>query len=108
VDIRAQITGGVCGLVTVVQATSPDGMHVHLTVESECPQVRAMAADLQPIDALNEILQKSMMETTPALLAARHKLHVTCLVPVGMLKAVEAAAGLALPASAGVELDRID
>lgn len=95
-------------MVTVVLARSSDGMNVDLTVESDCPQICALADELASINALDEVLRRPLAETTPALLATKHKLHVTCLVPVGILKAVEAAASLALPADAGVELNRID
>lgn len=65
-----------------------------------------MAATLGALDALDEVLRKPFVETALGKLAALHKLHATCLVPVGLLKAVEAAAGLALPARAEIDLAR--
>jgi hypothetical protein len=105
-EIRAEIIGGICGLVTVVKAVSTDGMHVSLSVESDCKMIQAMAAEMPALNAFDEVLRKPLTETTPAQLAGRYKLHTTCLVPVGILKAIEAAAGLALPSSSGIELRR--
>ena len=107
-DVQARVQGGVCGLGTVIVASSDDGMHVRLRIESDCPKVQELAGELPEIDAFEQLLRKPLIETTPALLAAKHKLHVSCLVPVVILKAIEVAAGLALPASCEVSLTRID
>ena len=39
-------------------------------------------------------------------LAAKHRLHAACPVPVGILKAIEVEAGLALPADVSIALSR--
>ena len=95
-----------CGFHTLIKASSADGADVVLRVESDCPRIQAMAADLDALDALDEVLRRPFAETTPARLSAAHKLHATCPVPVGMLKAVEAAAGLALLARSEIDLAR--
>ena len=103
-DTVAEFDGGVCGLGTIVRATSSDGVTVLLNIASECPRISAMAGEMTALDALEEVLRKPLIETTPALLAAKHKLHASCLAPVGILKAVEAAAGLALPCVCQIKL----
>jgi hypothetical protein len=105
-DAVAEITGGVCGLKTVVRAISTDGVTVQLDVSSDCQRVCAMASEMNTLDAMEEALRKPLNETMPAILAAKHKLHASCLVPAGVLKAVEVAAGLALPCLCQVELRR--
>ncbi len=107
-DTVAEITGGVCGLKTVVRATSTDGVTVLLDIASECPRICAMAGEMVTLDAVDEILRKPLIETMPGVLAAKHKLHSSCLAPVGILKAVEVAAGLALPCLCQVELSRTE
>ncbi len=108
--IQAKLCGGVCGLMSVIQADSPDGAMVCVHIESECPQAQAMAADPSwaEMDAIQEILVHSLVETTPVRLAAGYRLHTTCLVPLGILKTIESAANLALPASSQIELTRIE
>ena len=103
--VHAQIKAGVCGFETSVAAECSDGMTVSLSIESTCPKLRALAMAL---DAFDEVLRRPLIETTPAQLAAEHGLHATCLVPIGLLKAAEAAAGLALPATSTIELVKDD
>jgi hypothetical protein len=105
-EVVAQIQAGVCGFGTVVCATCADGFHVTLRVQSNCPKVQAMAASLHSLDALDEILRRPLADTTPMRAASEHGLHVSCLVPAGILKAVEAAAGLALPSRSEVLVEK--
>jgi hypothetical protein len=104
--IRAQIESGACGLRTTVSAVCDDGLNVSVQLESNCPKVQAMGAALTALNALDEVLRQPLVETTPAHLAAEHKLHASCPVPVGVLKAVEAATGLALPARCEILLEQ--
>jgi hypothetical protein len=41
-------------------------------------------------------------------LAAKHGLHTACPVPIAVLKAVEAAASLALPCDCSIEMTRVE
>jgi hypothetical protein len=106
--IRAQIQAGACGLQTIVHAASADGLSVTLQVESNCPKVRAMGTALSSLNALDEVLRGALADTTPVRLAGEHGLHTSCPVPIGVLKAVEAAARLALPARCEILLEQTD
>jgi len=103
--IVADIQAGICGLSATVEATSPDGMVVYLRIKSDCPQVQAMAAELETVDAYQELFVPQN-RTRILELAACYRLHTTCIVPVGILKAIEAAAGLALPADGCISLKK--
>jgi hypothetical protein len=96
-EITVEIQAGVCGFQTIVRAACPDGFHVTLQLQSDCPKVQGVAASLPSLDALDEVLRKPLADTTPVRVASERGLHVSCPVPAGILKAVEAAAGLALP-----------
>lgn len=106
--ITVEINAGACGLGTTLRTHSSDGRNVTLQVESDCPRVAALGAELTCLDAFEQVLLKPLIETTPALLSARHKLHTTCPVPVGILKAVEASAGLALPVPCVLTISRTE
>jgi hypothetical protein len=82
-------------------------MNVLLEIESDCPRVQGYAAQVAELDAFQELLSKPLAQTAPVLAAAEHNLHITCLLPVAVLKAAEAAAGLALPQTSSVQLDRV-
>jgi len=107
-DMRATIRGSICGLDTVLAACSVDGTIVQLDVTSDCPKVQALGTELGHVNAIEQVLRKPFVETDVARLAAEQGLHTTCLVPVAILKAVEAAAGLALPSTSTIELALVD
>jgi hypothetical protein len=105
--IRANVTPGVCNLGTTIEVETVDGMNVTIKIESDCPQIKALAAELTGANAFQEI-GRPIRESRVFELAATHRLHTTCLVPVGVLKAMEAAVGMALPGEASVRLERVD
>jgi len=103
----AIIHAGICGFTTKVEAIArPDG-EVELRISSDCPSVQELAGPLQRVDPMREISYRGEL---PAVLeAARAGLpHPACVVPAGILKAVEVAAGLALAAAASIELSTAD
>lgn len=56
---KVEIHAGVCGFVTTVSADSEDGQMVHLTIESGCPAVRAMAQAMpEELDAYEVCFQR--------------------------------------------------
>lgn len=112
--IGVEVNAGVCGLVSLIKASSPDGMQVTVSIESDCPRVQAVAAAWAAreggatLDAFQELLRVPLVETTPVRLALEHGLHPTCLVPIAILKAAEVAASLALPCDCSIKLTRLD
>jgi hypothetical protein len=93
-----EVDAGVCGLVTRLRAApGADGVVV-LRGESDCPRVQEYLAGLQMVEvssALGRCFLEKVFEP-----AAQVGLHPACLVPVAVLKAMEVAAGLALPREA--------
>ena len=82
-----------------------DGEVCALEVISDCEPIQMMAEELQQVDPMAEI---GYHGDGPATLrvAARHCPHPACPIPAGILKAVEVAAGLALPKDASITLVR--
>ena len=109
-SVLARVNPGVCGLESSIQASCADGIQVVLCIESDCPRVQRFAEALEKrpggalLDAFDEVLRKPLVETIPARLAAECGLHPTCPMPISVLKACEAAAGLALPRDCSIEL----
>lgn len=104
---RAEIHSGVCGFVTVVEATADEGDHhqVHLKITSDCKSCQRLARELTEIDALREFTFRGEGPLTYQL-AAKYLTHSACPVPAGILKAVEVAAGLALPKDATIKVSK--
>jgi len=91
-----EIDAGVCGHTTTVTAIRGEGYSVRLEIKSDCPQVQALDTQIGEVDALRQIGLRAglptVLETAYAGCA-----HAACPVPSGLVKAVEVAAGLALP-----------
>ena len=97
---RVEIEAGICGLKTRAQAASEDGQNVTFDVKTACSKIGQFASAIGakgPIDAYQEI---SANGPAVILTAARENLTGCCsgcVVPVGFYKAMQVAAGLALP-----------
>ena len=105
---RATIYAGVCGFVTKVRAESDDDFLVGLAIESDCEKVRTLASELAgmaPVSALEEVQRghRGVLLGT----ASRHcrGCCAACVAPDGVFKAMQVAAGLALPVEARIELN---
>jgi hypothetical protein len=95
---KVEIDAGVCGFHTEVEAVSDDGQAVRLAIRSDCPHVMKMARALEEageLDAYAEIF--TAFGKNKVTEAAVHLTHVVCVVPSGVLKAIEVACELALP-----------
>jgi hypothetical protein len=105
-QVRATIQAGVCGFVTEVVAACDDDQHVAFAISSPCEKVRSLAERLPAVDAYSEI-----QEGAAGVLLATARECLTgccagCVVPAGLFKAMQVAAGLALPHAIGIELER--
>lgn len=100
----SEIHAGICGFNTTVQATMEDDECV-LMITSECPDIQRLAGALDRVDPLQEMSARrgptKIMEVSRV-----HCRHAACPVPCGIVKAMEVAAGLALPADATIKVRR--
>lgn len=78
---------------------------VLLTIESDCEAVQALGEALSEVDPFQEISFRGEGPLTLQL-AHQYLCHTACPVPAGIIKAVEVAAGLALPAPATIKVWR--
>ena len=101
---KAEIFAGNCGYSTEVEAKM-DGKICKLSIASECPAILKMAEAIPEVDPYKEISFKRAM---PTIHEAGHKYctHAACPVPVGIIKAVEIEAKLALPTDVTIKLSK--
>lgn len=101
---KAEIHAGICGFNTTVRTTM-DGEVCKVHIESECKAIQKLAEHLTEVDPLGEISSRRRM---PKTLDAGHQYctHAACPVPVGIIKAIEVEAHLALPADATIKLSQ--
>ncbi len=100
----AEITSGICGFSATVR-TQKEGRRVKLAIESECKAIQALAAELTEVDPFQEITFRGSGPRSLKM-GAKHCYHTACPVPVGIIKAVEIEAGLALPKHAVIKLSK--
>ena len=92
-----KLNAGPCGFNTVIKAETEKPYKVKVTVESECPHYKTVNEDLkEPLDALGICCKEKYDRNTVYKIFAKHMKHPACPVAVGVVKAMEAEAGLAL------------
>ena len=100
---RVRICSGVCGFCTAVETAATDMMRVEVRIESDCPHCTTLAAELQAVNPFQEL--KPDQPGGILDVAKKHLPHAACPVPPGIVKAVEVAAGLALPRDATITFE---
>ena len=102
---KTTVHAGICGFVTAIETVSEDKQNVHITFESDCPHVVKAKEELKTVNAYEELFKKPH-ETQIYKVLSPHLPHVTCPLYSGFLKAVEVAAGLALPKDVQIQIER--
>ncbi len=100
----AHIQSGICGFQTTVHSRM-EGSEVALDIQSDCQAIQKLASELVRVDPFQEISFRGAGPQTLNL-ARRYCNHPACPVPSGILKAIEIAAGLALPADVVIRLSK--
>ena len=91
-----KIDAGICGFTTIVDAESEDSQFVKLDIKTDCPNFPKFVEEIREVDAFQEIEPDTKKGKILSLWP--QYLHcAACPVPSGIIKAVEVAAGLALP-----------
>ena len=101
---KAEIFPGNCGFSTTVEAKM-NGTKCRLTITSDCEAIQSLAEELKEVEAFQEISFRGEGPATLRL-GAKHCKHAACPVPVGIIKAVELEAGLALPTDVTITLSK--
>lgn len=103
---EAEIFSGICGFNTTVK-TRMNGSRCMVSIESDCEAIRSLARELTEVQPFQEITFRGSGPLTLTL-GAKYCHHPACPVPVGVIKAIEVEAGLALPADATITLSKSD
>lgn len=102
---QAEIFAGVCGFTTRVTAAKNGSRQVALNIESDCKSIQRLAAALTEVDPFREFTLRGQGPLTLQL-ASQHCSHAACPVPTGIIKAIEVAAGLALPVDVSIKISK--
>lgn len=102
------IQAGICGFRTRATASCADARHVTFDLESDCQKIVALGQRLAEMGAL-DVYDDIDARTESVLLAtARDVLAgccAGCVVPVGLFRTMQVAAGLALPKDMTIKLE---
>jgi len=104
---RVTIEAGICGFRTTAETSSADGQNVTFAVTSDCEKIRRLATQLAeqgPIDAYSEISPDSPSRLLGTARATLKGCCAGCAVPTGLYKAMQVAAGLALPKDISIRI----
>lgn len=99
---KVSIQAGICGFTTVVTAEKKENYTGAFQLTSECPNWTKLNEILggKEIDMMKELFKDRETGVVSSLVietALKHIPHVSCPVMSGILKAMEASVGLALP-----------
>lgn len=98
--VSVAVDAGVCGFQTRIQADSDDSQNVTFHVASGCEKVRAFGEALLAMGPVDGYAEIGAGADGVVLTTARANLKgccAACAVPVGTFKAMQVAAGVALP-----------
>jgi hypothetical protein len=103
---QVDIFAGICGFSATVR-TKMDGSRCAISVESECDAIQRLGEELTHVDPWQEITFRGEGPLTFRM-GFKHCYHPACPVPVGIIKAIEVEAGLALPKDATIKVSKSD
>ncbi len=98
-----EINSGICGFVTRVEVKKTDHKTVEVDIDTDCPNLKRVAASIKQIKPAREMFCK-LHDTDTYRALLKGLAHPACPVPVGILKGIEAEAGLALPKDAYIKV----
>ena len=101
---RSEIYAGICGFKTAVE-TRMEGSKCLIRIKSDCTEIQQMAEELYEVDPFGEVSFRGNGPLTLKM-GVKHCAHAACPVPVGIIKAIEVEAGLALPADVTIKITK--
>ena len=90
---RVVINPGICGFTATIEVTKQDKRRVSVSTTSDCEKIARLGKSLRELDGWDALKPRARSEVHRQ--ASKHQLHSACPVPIGVLKAIEAEAGLA-------------
>jgi hypothetical protein len=106
---KVNIDAGVCGFHTRVIATCQDGQFVKFNIETDCDTIRNLADVIKEKDMVDSFAEISPANESVILTTAQSTLKgccAGCAVPVGLFKAMQVAANLALPKDINIKITK--
>ena len=100
---RVIVNPGICGFSTTIEVEKVDRRKVKVVITSDCETVTNLGELLTELDQWE--VMKQQVDCDIYKTASSCQLHTSCPVPVGILKAIEVEAGLALPRDIAIHFE---
>ena len=104
--MKATVRAGVCGFSTSITAASGDSQHVGFNIKSDCEKIKLLAEDFPTVDGYQEISVGFDGVIHQRVRQVLRGCCSGCIVPSGLFKAMQVAAGVALPVDAGIRFEQ--
>ena len=108
---NVEIDAGICGFQTTARVNSEDSQNVTFDINTNCDKIARLAQAIREkghIDAYQEISPGGTAVIMTAVKETLTGCCAGCAVPVGLFKAMQVAAGLALPKDINIKLTKED
>ena len=96
------VESGICGFATRVRVSKGKGGKVVIQINSTCELIQGLGDEIQEMGMM-DVLKSPINENPVYIKAGRCKLHTSCPVPCGVIKASEVEVGLALKKNVQIE-----
>lgn len=102
---KVTVEAGICGFLTEIEALLNESQQVKLEIDSNCPNIMALAEDYNLSEGMTEVFMP--FGESPLFRAAKkHLKHSACPIPSAIMKAIEVTCGLALPRDVTMKIER--
>ncbi len=94
------VNSGACGHAVTIRAEKTKDGKIVVSLETDCEMVQKMLEDIAILDRFSAL---AAIQNNPVYRSAgKHIKHAACVVPSGILKALEVEAGLNVAKDAGI------
>ena len=103
---KARIDAGICGFITNITASSEDDQNVSFKITSDCENIQRLSKLISTVDAYNELKDGFDGVLYTAIRKVLKGCCSGCAVPVGLFKAMQVAAKVALPKDVNITISK--
>lgn len=106
--IKTRVEAGICGFITEIEASTRDFQNVSFKINSQCENINKLAGEIPAVDAFQEIKDGFNGKIFTITRNLQKSNCSGCVVPCAIFKTMQAAANLALPKNASIDISRTD
>lgn len=102
---KVYVNPGICGFKTVITVYPKDIQNAIIKIETQCPNIKPLELELIEIDAFKECFSK-IEESKVYELLRKYCKHLSCPIPIAIIKGIEISSELALPCDVEIKITK--